>query len=227
MSQSTTVYCALDIETIPHIPAGVLEIMMADVHAPKNYKDPAKIADYIAKEREAIVARAALSPLTGRIVCAGVATASQGSNWEPEIFLAREAEEESTLLTSLLAHLDQVAGDSPITFITYNGKGFDMPYLAARSMIHGVVPPDTGDHRLLWPCGFAKGHVDLYQMLGKQGKMGEWGLATLGLDKLGEGRDVTDLVANEEWQKLTDYNMQDLRILCGLFDRFRSVARWG
>lgn len=132
---------AIDIETAP-IPELLDRIPSPEV-AVGNLKDPIKIqekqAAALAAQREA----AALDPHFASVVC--IAVACRSSSREPLVdvqfaadFPRREA--------SLLSWLWNTALSPGDTIATFNGSGFDLPFLLRRSLLLGV-------RSLCYPCG--------------------------------------------------------------------------
>lgn len=115
-----------DIETAP-ISATELSAMEPKFKPAANLKDPEKIAASIAEKKAEWAEKAALSPLTGRILCIGVLDNSGFriiSGDEPDI------------LTSFWHLWD----DHTRQFYGFNVASFDIPFLMARSWKHGVKP---------------------------------------------------------------------------------------
>ena len=125
-----TIY--LDIETLPALDWDD-ERKQRQVRdkVPKNYKDPEKIAQWIAEESDAVWRRTALSPLYGRILCVCVAIGDH----DPHVYWSDgtlEGERGVLIeLTGLVSRLDvQVA---------HNGHGFDFPWLRKRALKHRLT----------------------------------------------------------------------------------------
>ena len=119
----------LDIETIPcENPADV-----PPVKAPSNYKDPEKIAAYIAEHAADAHRSTSLDPLLGRILCIGYAVDGQPVECTPIESFADEA--------VILCKLDEVvrimAANGPIHFCGHNLAAFDLPFLWLRAVKYG------------------------------------------------------------------------------------------
>lgn len=123
----------LDLSSAPIEGAGEL---VEPVKAPANYKDPAKIAEYVAEktaERQAMVATDLdLARITG-------ACWWHGSDGEPHCSVAKTAEEEQTLIERLAVVVGGYSGERMI--VTYGGHKFDMPLLMRRARYVGVKCP--------------------------------------------------------------------------------------
>jgi hypothetical protein len=151
----------LDIET-GSLPALALAKLMPEFTAPKNIKDPVKVAEAIEAKRAAFVDDAALDALTGRIVAVGI-LAVDGDTETPAI-LHGDGDEAALLRETW--HTLTAWHDSPPSgvMVTYNGHSFDLPYLVRRSWLLGVPVPlwvrrgrywcdAFVDIREAWQCG--------------------------------------------------------------------------
>jgi hypothetical protein len=142
----------IDIETIPGQSQAVLEAIREDaaiekaaIRAPSNYKDQAKIDEYIASKRAEIDAssderwrKTALDGAYGQIVVAAIAiddatpVAFYRDNY---VFAERE------ILRDLFAALDGANNLTRPTFIGHNLVGFDLRFIFQRAVINNVIPP--------------------------------------------------------------------------------------
>lgn len=148
----------LDIETLPGNSDFLMDSLRADAQkekdaarAPSNYKDEAKIAEYIAGKHAEIDAdtenkrrRTSFDGLYGSIAC--IAYAFDDS----EVFSVDQntSGDEKTMLEHFYSHVfDQISvayhggvAATNATFIGHNIAGFDLPFLKHRSIILGVRP---------------------------------------------------------------------------------------
>ena len=138
---------ALDIDALKKI---------EPVHrAPANLRDPDKIAAAVEQRRKDWFDKAALSPLTGRILAIGI---------------KRVGDTEHTILTgpeqTILEEFWRLRSDNhPATWVGHNIMSFDLPFIARRCWLHGITLPlkfwkgnrfdrDEGvDTMALWSCG--------------------------------------------------------------------------
>jgi hypothetical protein len=125
---STAVF---DIETGPR-PDEELASMMPEFEAPKNYKDADKIKSYIEAERRDWLEKAALSPVTGRVLAIGVRT-KDGN----EIF----SDDEKVALLAFWSRLTDLAR-ARVQMVGFDIFRFDLPFLMRRSWVNGVKVPD-------------------------------------------------------------------------------------
>jgi len=172
-----------------------------------------------------LVDRAALSPLTGRVLAIGV-WASTGS-LEPALYLRGEPGYESE--SSLLAEWWQVVRDairSDSKLIGFNSDAFDLPFLVRRSWKLGVVvPPEVivagRWHRCFvdlmrqWACGVYGERVSMDRLaayLGCTRKNGE----AAEFARLFQGSD-------EERKQAVEYLRNDLRMTMDVADRMGVI----
>ena len=132
----------IDIETIPTQSLSIKDLLSRKISAPSNYKDEAKIADYIALESEKVLSRTALQP-EGEIVCIGMAFDD-----EPIITLTRHDSDSDSEKRLLQQWLEIVKDSTSIIgrpayprIIGHNGIGFDIPRLFQRCIVHELLPP--------------------------------------------------------------------------------------
>jgi 3'-5' exonuclease len=116
----------LDIETIPNL------TIMSRMPAPEvklgNLKDPEKIAEKQAEAREKQIADMGLSPLTARVLCAGVFNDDGAAC---KIMAEQTDDEERELLDWIFTLLAKPEA----RIVSWNGKGFDLPFLFRRAAL--------------------------------------------------------------------------------------------
>jgi DNA polymerase elongation subunit (family B) len=117
----------IDIETAS-LPIEQIDHLTPTFTAPSNYKDADKIAANIAEQRMEWFKRAALSPLTGKIVAIGYKTPNQS----PVLHVAAEAE----LLNEFWRDFENPADVHQ--FIGHNILGFDIPFMIRRSWANKI-----------------------------------------------------------------------------------------
>lgn len=180
------------------------------------------------------------SPLTGEIVAIGVLDCHkneggvyyQAPGEKPEEIkedgIAFKAMTESEMLRKfweLAARYD--------TFVTFNGRGFDVPFLMVRSAIHGIRPTkDLMQGRYAWQQRNNTAiHVDLFDMLTfygavrRKGSLHLWSRA-FGIEspKAGgvSGDDVGPLFKKKKYLDIARYNALDLRATRALYEKWEQ-----
>ena len=194
-----------DIETGP-APDSELALVKPKFKGPSNYKDPTKIAEAIASAEADWKEKAALSAVTGRVLCIGILA---GTTFE---FLHGDE-------TKLLGAFWEAWRDQGRVWVGWSCKSFDFPFLIRRSWALKVpVPADVFqgryfDTRLvdlmdIWNCGNREQRESLDTVC----KM-------LGLGaKNGSGADFARLWI-EDNDAAMDYLRNDLRLTAALADR--------
>ena len=205
-----------DIETGPETDER-LALAEPVFEAPANYKDPEKIAASIAEQRAKWRERAALDPMTGRVLAIG-------SMDEVTIVLDHGENRETDIIGNFFRVYERHASCGE-RMVGFNIHGFDLPFIVKRAWILGVpVPPQlrpNGQSRFYWPPTF----VDLQQVWGA-GEMRPAGslgaiCKLLGIgEKTGSGADFARLYADESTrQQALDYLKNDLLLTNKLAER--------
>jgi predicted PolB exonuclease-like 3'-5' exonuclease len=180
----------------------VSELVAPEFTAPGNYKDPVKIAENIAGQREAWLKKTALYPTSGIVLAIGLMQSSE--------FQILDAREELTikLFWQRVSILDE--GEKLVGF---NSHGFDLPFLIRRSWKLGIPVPGnlmrgryfnaelSIDLLEMWTCGRKDDSIklaDLAKFLG----CGE---------KLGSGAEFQDLWQNDR-PKAIEYLKNDIEL---------------
>ena len=216
---------AIDIETVGN-PEAVALMPTPEVKT-GNTKDPAKIAEKVAEAKREMFEKAALDPLTARVVCYSmvglVNPGPEGQQEHVDIVQSLDDAAERTLLQSIL----RVLGGEDVRIVTWNGIGFDLPMIYKRAMILGADPANFGAPPLTaWTAKYKTDrHYDLMQIWG--GWRDYVKLDTVARMVLGSRKtefDVTtiaDLIATPEGRgKVAEYCLQDTRLTWGLFQKF-------
>lgn len=111
-------------------------------------------------------------------------------------------------------------------FITFNGRGFDSPFLLLRSMLLGVKPT-----RNLMPYRYDfKEHVDLLDQLTFYGAFRKFsldfytrgfGIRSPKMEGV-SGADVGPLFAQQKYREIAEYCLRDVRATAELFQRWHA-----
>lgn len=170
--------------------------------APANYKDPEKIAAYLADAQQKALDKAALDLDLCRIVALGFDDSTLTSQLEPTIYTMPLGEpEERAMLREFWAKV----GDRPL--LGFNCLAFDIPVLLRRSLYLGVEPRPFVMSKYKHP-----GITDLMQVLSFDGLLPYRGLAfyvkRFGLDVPADahtGSDIGQLVAAGNWPAVAEH----------------------
>lgn len=182
-----------------------------------------------------------LSPLTGFIVAIGVydTETEKGAVYfsAPDAAL-KESEEEGIKYSPMTEKemLEQFWKVAAVCseFVSFNGRGFDAPFLVIRSLVHGVRPTkDLMSNRYL---SLQRGcsHIDLMDQLTFYGaarfrKSLHLFCRALGIEspKAGgtTGDDVAALYAAKRYSDIARYNAGDLFATAALYKRWKETLR--
>lgn len=196
------------------------------------------------REVETIQGKLGLSPLTGEIVAIGVLDVEKEQG--VVYFQAGEKTEEMEPFEEASVAYKPVSEREMLVkfwegvknyqeFITYNGRGFDFPYIIARSGVHKVkVSKDLMSHRYLSMMRPGQVHVDLqeqfayYGAVWKPGSLHLWCRA-LGITSPKEegvaGDAVGEMYENGQYKEIALYNGRDLWATKALYERWRDYMR--
>lgn len=189
-----------DIETAPLAVAGEY---LEPAQAPANYKDPVKIAEYIAAKEAEDLDRCGLDVDLCRIVAIGI----QGEEQDrPCVWLAATEHDEADILTRFWAQA------ASAHLIGFNCLGFDLPVLLRRSLYLGVRAPHIQIDRFKHP------HVsDLMQILSFNGAIKLRGLSfyakRFGIEIEDEiaGADVAAAIKTGDWASVEVHASADVQ----------------
>lgn len=183
---------------------------LPDVDAPANYKDPVKIAAYIEQERIKQVSQAGLDADLNEIVAVGFLCAEDAL---PASVATRDGYSEAELIRWLL---DAIGNRCVVGFNTLN---FDLPVLMRRAQYLGLRCPDFNLDRYRTP------HLDVLDRLTFKGRLKMRSLAfytkRFGVphDDTVSGKDITALVAANDWQAVADHCRGDVESTAALARR--------
>lgn len=116
------------------------------------------------------------------------------------------------------------------TFVTFNGRSFDVPFLMVRSAIHGIRPTKNllANRYLNYHPSNAR-HIDLIDQLTFYGAMRKRGSLHLWCRAFGiespkaqgvDGDDVRALFAHGKSADIARYNARDLEATAELYERY-------
>ncbi|MBX3462032.1 MAG: ribonuclease H-like domain-containing protein [Planctomycetes bacterium] len=111
------------------------------------------------------------------------------------------------------------------TVVTFNGRGFDVPFLVARSLIHGIpARVDLMSQRFgLQP------HLDLFELLTQRGRGPSkldvvcWALGIESPKEVMDGSMVAPAYERGEIVRIAEYNAHDVRATAAVYRRCRDL----
>lgn len=112
------------------------------------------------------------------------------------------------------------------TIVTFNGRGFDIPFLVTRSLVHGI--PARVD---LMSQRFAlRPHLDLWELVGQRDRGPSkldvvcWALDIPSPKEVMDGSMVAPAYARGEIVKIAEYNAHDVRATMAVYRRVRDLV---
>jgi predicted PolB exonuclease-like 3'-5' exonuclease len=118
------------------------------------------------------------------------------------------------------------------TLVTFNGKGFDIPFLMIRSAIHKIRPSKNFmSNRYLGSQSFNAKHVDLQDELTFYGAVRKRGSLHLFCRAFGiqspkaegvSGDDVAGLFAEKKYKDIARYNVRDIVATRDLYEYWKD-----
>ena len=206
-------------------------------------KDSESEEEYV-KALEELKSGLGFSPLTGQIVAIGVLDydKNQGVVYfqAPEENLKEFQEENITFKPcsekEMLENFWKGA-EKYNEFITFNGRGFDAPFLAVRSAVHKIkASKDLMSNRYLSSQKFGATHIDLFDQLTFYGATRRKGGLHLWCRAFGitspkaqgvTGDDVAQLFKEKKYKEIARYNVGDLNATKELYDYWKNYIKIG
>lgn len=109
--------------------------------------------------------------------------------------------------------------------VSYNGRGFDVPFVVARSMIHGI-PARVDLVSNKWSL---RPHLDLFELVTQRGRGPSkldvvcWALGIESPKEVMDGSMVAPFYAAGEIVKIAEYNAHDVRATSEVYRRCRDM----
>ena len=206
-------------------------------------KDSESEEEYV-KALEELKSGLGFSPLTGQIVAIGVL--DYDKNQGVVYFQApgenfKEFQEENITFKpctekEMLENFWK-GSEKYNEFITFNGRGFDAPFLAVRSAVHKIkASKDLMSNRYLSSQRFGATHIDLFDQLTFYGATRRKGGLHLWCRAFGitspkaqgvTGDDVTQLFKEKKYKEIARYNVGDLNATKELYDYWKNYIKSG
>jgi predicted PolB exonuclease-like 3'-5' exonuclease len=204
----------VDLETV-----AMEGVEIEPVSAPSNYKDPEKIAAYVAEAEQAQRNKAALYPWTARIVALGWCETPGDA---VQVSVANHDTIEATMIGEFGRRLVEDGG-YVANLVTFNGLGFDLPVLMARARLLGVKFPTLDISRFRSP------HPDLMKILTFDGAIQarslKWYARRFGLDVSDAfgGKEIAQLYDDQNWDAIKAHCESDVTLTRQLAERLGVV----
>lgn len=188
--------------------------------APSNYRDEAKIAEYIKLANAEQLAKAALDVDLARVVALGF----HSDDSDPAVLVCRTEADERTTLKFFWERVAECRADMG-NLIGFNCISFDLPLLLRRSLYLGVKAPQLPINKYRHP-----GIEDLMLSLSFDGALRYRGLQfykkRFALDVPPdpvEGKDIGALVTAGDWEAVANHCRLDLRTTVALAQRVGAI----
>lgn len=212
-----------DIETVPAVELRRAPPTIAQAvakHAERNEWDQAKVMS--------------LSPWFGKVVSLAVGNGEEDPRNQNVTVLVVPPEDEPPrervpswirlVSEEELLRAFWVLASQAECVVSYNGRGFDVPFLVGRSLIHGV--PVSVD--LLSSRYSLRPHLDLFHVLGQGGRGPAsldvicWALGLTSPKETMDGSMVATAYAKGDVASIALYNAGDVRATTGVYQRVRD-----
>jgi predicted PolB exonuclease-like 3'-5' exonuclease len=212
-----------DIETVPAVDLRKAPPTIAQAvakHAERNEWDQSKVMS--------------LSPYFGQVVSLAVGNGEQEPRTqEVTVFVVPAAGTKPKDLPSWIRPVSEpdllrafwaLAGHAEVV-VSYNGRGFDVPFMVARSLVHGIpVSVDLLSNRFS-----LRPHLDLYHALNHGRDRGPasldvvcWALGLTSPKEDMDGSMVATTYAKGDLGSIALYNAGDVRATTGVYQRVRD-----
>ncbi|MGE3172279.1 MAG: ribonuclease H-like domain-containing protein [Planctomycetota bacterium] len=225
----------IDIETVPAFERRDLPESVADaLETFARRKEPSATKDVVEAQEKKLMG---MSPLFGKVVslAVGDGDAEPGSPQDEVTVLAvppegRPIEDPPRWLrpmseADLLRAFWALASRAEVV-VTFNGRGFDIPFLVTRSLIHGI--PARRD--LLSNRFSLKPHLDLFEILTQRGNGPSkldvvcWALGIESPKGAMDGSQVAPAYQKGLIREIAEYNAHDVRATSAVYRKVRDMV---
>jgi predicted PolB exonuclease-like 3'-5' exonuclease len=199
----------LDIETMPNeISEALANELYGKIEPTKTAIKAGTEAEYIQSKKDEIAEDFALSPMTGKILGIGMLL--------PETDMATYIEDTEI---EMLKYLGDLFAKGVGKIITFNGKGFDIPFLKIRSAILGVPIPPIFNKKY-----DVDRHFDVREVLtnfgaNQKGTLKQWAIV-FGLEPQKDSGKNIHLLSKEDRQAKC---LADCRITNHIYQRLKNL----
>ncbi len=160
----------------------------------------------------------ALHPYFSRIVAIGVKPAGRDA-------IILHGDDEAEILTEFWK---LVKGNQMAKIVTFNGYGFDIPFINARSVLNGISP-GTGINLNKWNMGRSN-HFDIMQAMSMTGNF-KWVSLEMTARVLGvlvpadtiPSADMPKLFKEGDWASIVKHNKHDLEMTEAIYLKIKDM----
>jgi predicted PolB exonuclease-like 3'-5' exonuclease len=197
----------------------------ADREPPANYKSEEAIAKWREKDQAAFLRDATFSPRTSQVVAVGICDLGADIHDTPEAVVHSI----DTLSESMIVDYAMRSIRAGGLLVTFNGLGFDLPFLFNRAALLGVhIPVDCGQYLRRYTT---RPHTDIFAVLSNYGQARKgdslhgWARAFgLPVEDASSGADVAAQYAAGDWDAIRAHCRSDILLTTELY---RALVRTG
>ncbi|MEO0797331.1 MAG: ribonuclease H-like domain-containing protein [Verrucomicrobiota bacterium] len=215
---------AFDIETIPN--EQMIDRLPEPSVALGNLKDPEKIAAKKASAKQKQIDDMALDPLYGRVFCIGIAKDDGNS------ICSRIEADTDDAEAIVIQHFFGLCNADALTFTSWNGNGFDLPFIFKRAAILGISPEAWNVPALnLFTRRGSKLHIDLMDVWAGYNQFQKLDdVSRVMFDDQGkleiDFKDFLPALKADNTEKLTqieEYCKRDCELTLAIFERMQGI----
>ncbi|MFH0969606.1 MAG: ribonuclease H-like domain-containing protein [Patescibacteria group bacterium] len=183
------------------------------------------------------------SPLTGEIVAIGVLDSEEdkGGVYYQSPGEKKEESDEGGIKLKPMSEKEMLEQfwklcEKYQEFVSFNGMGFDVPFLMVRSAIHNIRPSkNLMSHKYIGSQKYDSKHIDLLDQLSFYGAMRRRGNLHLWCRAFGikspkaegiTGDDVGKLFKEKKYLEIAKYNVGDIKATRELYRYWRDYLRF-
>ena len=211
-----------DLETVRRLDLPDLLYPSAEtIKAPSNYKDEAKIKEYVQKKETEMISKMGLDPLRSQICSYAILAINDPLTLEGPTVLFKAGTDEKALLESFESNLNDLedAGISLFPVVTYNGMRFDLGALITAYMRRKMPIPAV--LKTVWQQRYDQNmHVDMFRILGEEGSLHDWAHALDIAPPVGKGDMVQGWFDGNDFESIKNHNVSDVWTTYDIYKRW-------
>lgn len=191
----------LDVETKPN--GALLDMFAGKIKAPGNYKNPEKVAQYVAIERSKMFMKMAVDTDYCELFCVGLKPLG-----------------ESAAIVSLSELSRMLMADPSFHLVTFNGNTFDIPIIIKQGVKQGIVLP-YAELRVGAKRFDTSRHTDLMELLSFGGtwkSLADYGKIYCGIEK----EEIDFETASDD--EIMKHCLGDLDVTEQLYKKFEAIT---
>jgi predicted PolB exonuclease-like 3'-5' exonuclease len=227
---------ALPAELMPQLK----EVDKSLIQAPKNYKKPEAIADYVEREfynqlqvsKEKFtkeVSEMGLHPLTGRVCCISYFVTNSNLVTQYPKIVSYYGADETDIIGKFIQDMMNIMNTNMkvVRIITYNGKSFDLPYLMIRTLVNELHFPFVHDE--YFRRYSRSHHFDIYEFLtsslsSRRGRLKDFALLFRCKNQVvGDGSEVQGLIDANNYERIVEHCESNVSATAELYSKLNVI----